>query len=131
MYYLLYNNLYKFHFFLIKMQLRSHLREILANSLAELDTQTAQTQMALRLLETAKPGRMTYSISIKSFWEGEQQVSITYSGSLRRAIESAESQFMRVNRRGDVQAAYSVGVVLGEITCPIPEELFRRYKKKH
>ena len=113
------------------MQLRSHLREILANSLAELDTQTAQTQMALRLLETAKPRRMTYSISIKSLWEGEKQISITCAGSLRQAIESAESQFMRVNRREDVQADYSVEVVLGEITCPIPEELFRRYKKKH
>lgn len=111
------------------MRLKNELRKQLEGNLESYKKQIEDTTNALQVLETTNLRKAIYKVSINSCWAdyNEKSTVTTHAGSLEDAILKAESEFKDTNQRSDVQAGYSVQIVLGPHECPLPESYWKQY----
>ncbi len=115
------------------MKLQTYLRKDVKKSLKRLREKIIQTEKALPLLEGFNPERANYTVFLYSLWEsqGEKSTTTRHKGSLEGAIRAAEEEFKGVNHnRRDVQADYSVSVIVGKLNLLVPPEYWSQYKQK-
>lgn len=104
----------------------------LAQSIKEAEAQIKSLKAAEKLLKLEKnPARsLKFNIFLTSLWQsdGEKSYEVFARGQLATLIEGAEREFMRLNRRSDVQADYSIrlAVETGEscVFIPVPKTLW-------
>lgn len=113
------------------VKLETFLREEIANRTNQLHREKVVLGNSRLILDCTNPQSFTYDIQLHSRWELEQGVKIEHKGKLSEAIETAESKFMEVNGREDVQAEYVVNVVLGERKFEVPKEYWEQYQFKN
>jgi hypothetical protein len=112
--------------------MKTLVRKDLEARLANAEQTAATSREALEALKNLRPATATYHITLNSCWAdyGEQHISKDYKGPLADAIKTAEAEFMRVNKREDVQAQYAVAVHVGETTVALPPTIYQALKHK-
>lgn len=82
-----------------------------------------------RILADLGRGKPTFYIRIISYWSGQGERDIEYSGSgdLKRVLARANGKFNRANKRYDSQRRAEVFIVSGNLKIPVPQKF---YKKK-
>lgn len=91
------------------------------------------------LVGERRPARsLKFTIRLNSLWrnEGEHSHEITARGQLVSLIKRAEDEYMHMNRRSDVQADYSVSLVVqigkdDAVFIPLPETFWSMYKHQY
>lgn len=76
----------------------------------------------------------TYIVNLESLWknEGENSTKTVFKGSLEMAIQTAEQDFLRENKRGDVQANYEVLLqITKNFSQVIPKPYWESYMMKN
>ncbi len=79
-----------------------------------------------------KNGGLTFLVALNSLWskEGEKNIKVKTKGDLKEAIEEAEEKFKKINHRQDVQADYSIFVLLANgVRIRLSEDFWDEYKK--
>jgi hypothetical protein len=114
------------------MELKDYLQNEIGNSLKNSETLIKQDKKALKILESLDIDNADYVIGILSCWsgDGEKNTLTNYKGSLKEAIQLAERQFKKVNKRSDIQGYFSVQMRLGEREYFLPEEYWKGYRSK-
>jgi hypothetical protein len=115
------------------MRLRHYLKKTLSEQIERHKEGINLTEGSLKVLEQTNVGRADYVVRLRSLWEKEGEMTVTtgHHGTLKDAIEKAEENFKSVNHRGDVQASYTVRILLGDASYHIPEEYWREFREKH
>jgi len=114
------------------MHIKKYIRNDIQSKLTELSNEQQEVQNSFSNLEKTNFKNAHYKIEITSFWKNtsggsETDCTVTVKGTLENAIAESEKEFMRINKRPDVQGRYKAGIVLGNRTFGIPEEYWRQY----
>jgi len=114
---------------ILKTNLTNRIKSVIRNSEKNI---RLYRNIILPALKKTDLNNATYAVNLISLWEdqGEKPVRIKHKGTLEEAIKIAESDFKKVNNRGDVQAVYSVSLILGKRgKVPIFDEYWKMYKE--
>ena len=111
------------------MNLKSHLKKKLTDEIELSILRIAELRSDLEALAETKLSNAEYYVSINSNWssEGEQGVTVHHKGSLAGAINNAEEEFKKTNKRSDIQGTYQVYIDLGKECHTIPEKFWEQY----
>jgi hypothetical protein len=120
----------------VSTELKEHLQGALDTRVQTLKAKLAEGRRARNILDRQiRSGKITYKIVLVSLWadHGDKAVMLVEEGNLEELMKKAIAEFMKINRRSDVQANYSVYVLLKDKTkdllnVPVPEEFWRQYK---
>tara|TARA_B100001971_G_C17915015_1_gene394814 strand:+ start:206 stop:550 length:345 start_codon:yes stop_codon:yes gene_type:complete len=114
------------------MDLKPYLKEALNEKIEKHRSWIDLTEESLRVLEQINTDRADYVVYIRSTWEreGEQSTTTVHQGTLKEAIEEAESEFKFRNDRSDIQAVYSVDIYLGDSKVSVPNEYWSQFRGK-
>lgn len=109
--------------------LKAILQTELVAKIDRLEAALAETWATLSALPLNDMDTATFVVALSSLWanEGEDSTETTHVATLEEAILVAEREFMRHNRRSDVQASYSVYVQVGAARLDVPESVFAEY----
>lgn len=115
------------------------LEALLETRTTTLKEKLAEAQKCKRILaRAAASGKLTFKVVLVSLWadEGEKSVVLVEQDELGSVMEKAIAQFMKVNNRSDVQANYSVYVLIKDrkkdlLNLPVPEEFWSGFRYKH
>ncbi len=90
-----------------------------------------KTELLQQQLETINFRKATYKVNLRSMWEneGEPSTETIYIGTIKNAISAAEAEFKRKNNRSDVQAWYTVYILIGEAYVNVPSACWKDYKE--
>jgi len=113
------------------MHLKSYIRKQLNDSLTGLKEQTRNIRKSAGILDKTNLEKANYAIHLHSLWEGEKSTTTKHDGSLDEAVKKAEKEFKTANKRQDVQASWTVEIMLGEVGCMIPKEYWAKYREKN
>jgi len=115
------------------MHIKPYLRETLNERIEGYKSGIDLIEESLRVLEQTNTGKANYVVNLKSLWvnKGESSTTTEHRGTLKDAIERAETEFKSVNHRGDVQADCSVDICLGDDRYSIPEEYLQKFQARH
>jgi hypothetical protein len=115
--------------------LRDFLKTKLNSEVGELEGKLRICQISLEALEKVNLDNANYVIHLRTLWppipphvHGEDNVDLNYHGSLANGIKEAERQFLRINQRADIQAIYSIELVLDGNAYSIPENFWWDFK---
>lgn len=101
------------------------LRNTAKEEILELKRRLKKASSARALLGRVRnPRKLTYEVWLESLWkrEGEQDLIYTATGELSKVILAAEDAFMKKNNRTDVQAIYTVSIILDDKHSILLEE---------
>ncbi|MFA5856880.1 MAG: hypothetical protein WC867_05955 [Candidatus Pacearchaeota archaeon] len=114
------------------MDLKDNLLNQLVKQIVKLEISLKNLEGSLSHLNKTDINDADYIVNLISLWEneGEKSVIKVYRGKLEDAIKSAESEYLQLNNRNDIQASYHVALVLDEIKIGISEEFYRDYIRK-
>lgn len=91
----------------------------------------ATFRSALRKFRRRAPDApLTYEVRLLSLWsdKGEKSIELVAQGELPELIKRAEVEYMSINKRGDIQAIFSISVVLVPgVTVSLPDRFFIEY----
>lgn len=112
--------------------LKDSLRGYLKGATSGIKRKLAEHEKARRVLGRADFKDARYRVELQSLWEdhGEKSIQFNYHGSIDEAIKKAEHDYKETNKRSDIQAKYSVAILLGDMYVPIPETFWRQYKSR-
>ncbi|RLI99008.1 MAG: hypothetical protein DRP06_04355 [Candidatus Aenigmatarchaeota archaeon] len=115
------------------MHIESYLRNFLNKKIKDCEVGIRSTKELLRVLEQTNIDEATYIVHFKSLWEddGEESTRTEYRGTLKDAMERAETEFKSTNRRSDVQADCSVNICLGDNQYQIPKAYWEKFRKRY
>lgn len=115
------------------MRLKDVLRNELKGNLENYKKLIDNITTTLEILETTNLRKANYRVTLHSCWadHGEQTITAHTTGSLEDAIKNAESEFKDINKRSDVQAIYTVQIVLGQNVYQLPKFSWEQYIEKN
>jgi hypothetical protein len=84
-----------------------------------------------KFVERGEP--FTYEVHLHNLWadHGGKHTVTTTRGSLAEAIENAEAEFMKVNNRGDVQARYTILILLSTTNVLVDGSVYASMRQKY
>lgn len=114
------------------------LETLLETRTATLKEKLAEAQKCKRILARAAVSRkLTFKVVLASLWadHGEKAVVLVEQDELENIMKKAIAEFMKINDRTDVQAKYSVYVLLKDrkkdlLNLPVPEEFWSGFRYK-
>lgn len=111
---------------------KRHVTQYLDKSRKRLEDELQKVLNAECNLESFNGRNAHYRLSLHSCWSdyGEQDVTHEHEGSIKQCVEEAEQEFLRVNKRSDVQADGRLSVKLGDLYVPLPQELWEKYRMR-
>jgi hypothetical protein len=101
-------------------------------SIENLKATLKECKKALRDFESGK-SPMSYRVFLRSLWRDydEKDVKIRHDGPLDAAVKAAENKFRRVNHRSDVQASYSVCIIVNNLVVyQVPDKMVEKVKER-
>jgi len=114
------------------MQLKQYLKQALTQQISYLEKCLSITTESLERLKRLNTNNAEYVVNLRSLWEdsGERSTETRHKGRLDEAISRSESEFLKTNNRSDIQAEYSVKIVIGSSEYTIPEDFYIDFKRK-
>lgn len=109
---------------------RTFFKKDLKKSLKELNDQVALLQESLAEIDFVEA---EYHIILKSCWEseGEKNIDLKLKMPLREALIHAEKEFLKVNKRSDIQANYYVHMKVKGTHVYLPQEFWLNFIKSY
>jgi hypothetical protein len=116
----------------------THLRSALGKENEAAKAVSARARKGIRILQKSPdPHDLKYRVVLTSLWaaEGEESVTMDRKGPIADLMHDAIEQFLRINKRSDVQARYDVYVILESrgkavVAVQLPETFWGQYKWK-
>lgn len=106
---------------------KAFFKDDLKKTLKELTKRVDSFQSALSDIDFAEA---EYTVNLVSAWEheGEKSIEIKEKATLKEVIEHAEAEFMKVNKRHDVQAHFHVHMKIGGTHVRLPEKMWKHFR---
>jgi len=93
-----------------------------------------KTELLQKQLEDVDVRKATYKVTLRSMWEdeGEENTETIHTGTIKGAIIASENVFKETNNnRSDVQARYSVAILIGDTFVDISSACWEEYRCKY
>ena len=111
------------------MHLKPFLRKTLNERSGVYKSKIELTEESLRVLEQTGTSKANYIVYLESWtYEGESTIT-EHKGTLKDAIKRAEAEFKTTNNRSDIQANYSVDILLGDGRYLIPKSYWQKFQR--
>ena len=107
---------------------KEFLRDELRGSVSHLTAKAIRLQA---ILDNFDNETIYYRVRLRSGWElhGEKNIDTKSKVSLERAVVNAIKKFKKINNRSDVQADWTVTVLVDDEEHLIPEEHWKHLRK--
>lgn len=113
--------------------LQTHITSDLTKRIEEQRKALATLESGLALAQSQVRSQKMIEVTLHSLWsepsgfdqKGEKDVTLRAVGEPKHLVEAAETEFKRINNRGDVQARYLVYAIFGETKVELPSSYWR------